>query len=348
MKNLFALICAYVHATIFHADDVFSAAFLRLVRPELPIYRTCKFTDAQIAEINEDKAIAVDIGAQYGITEYDHHQKDKVPGKDLRPDGTIYCGFGKLWRDYGYLLCPYKKAWEKVDRNLVLSIDNADNGVEPSTLSAAIHAFNPAWNSKEDENVAFWRAEKFAEAILRQYVDNANAEYEAEKLVLESRKENKGKVLVLDQYLPWQDTVINQMPYVLFVVYPSARGGYNVQTVPDAPGSFSGRVGFPEKWLGNPDKALGMTFCHPGNFLAAVDTLENAVNVANIAIEETKKNYSVWFNDGFGDHGVIGFKDTKWSVQQYAKDHYIVDGYETKVIDDDNGKEMVLFSELKI
>ena len=295
MKNLFAMIYAIVHSTIFHADDIFAAAFLKIVRPDLPIYRTCKLSEQMIADINDGKAIAVDIGASFGITEYDHHQIDKT----YRPieDGTYinkngaksaipYCGFGLLWRDFGSILCPYEKAWKKVDRDLGLAIDKADNGVEGNLLSASISKFNPAWNSKKNENEAFWEAEKFAEVILRQFVDNANAEYEAEKLVLESLTVSSGKILVLDQYLPWQDTVINEMPDVLFVVYPHKRGGYAVQTVPDAPGSFTGRKLFPERWLGNPDTSLGMTFCHPGNFLAAVDTLENAVHVADIAVNE--------------------------------------------------------------
>lgn len=295
MKNLFTILYAVVHSTIFHADDVFSAAFLKIIRPDLTIYRTCKLSDQMVEDINSDKAIAVDIGCQFDITEYDHHQIDKA----YRPieDGTYfdkqghmsmipYCGFGLLWRDFGSILCPYEKAWKKVDRDLVLAIDKADNGVEGNLLSASISKFNPAWNSKKDENEAFWEAEKFAEVILRQFVDNANAEYEAEKLVLESITVSSGKILVLDQYLPWQDTVINQMPDVLFVVYPHKRGGYAVQTVPDAPGSFTGRKLFPERWLGNPDTSLGMTFCHPGNFLAAVDTVENAINVASIAISE--------------------------------------------------------------
>ena len=295
MKNLFNILYAVIHATIFHADDVFSAAFLKIIRPDLTIYRTCKLSDQMVEDINSDKAIAVDIGCQFGITEYDHHQIDKA----CRPieDGTYfdkqgrismipYCGFGLLWRDFGSILCPYEKAWKKVDRDLVLSIDKADNGVEGNLLSASISKFNPAWNNKKDENEAFWEAENFAEVILHQFVDNANAEYEAEKLVLESLTTSSGKILVLDQYLPWQDTVINQMPDILFVVYPHKRGGYAEQTVPDAPGSFTGRKLFPERWLGNPDASLGMTFCHPGNFLAAVNTLDNAIRVASIAINE--------------------------------------------------------------
>lgn len=303
MKNLFAMLYVVIHSTIFHADDVFSAAMLRIIRPDLPIYRTCELSAQMIADINNGKAIAVDIGAAFDITEYDHHQVDKAyrpieDGTYVDKNGNLsaipYCGFGRLWQDFGYILCPYKGAWKKVDRDLVLAIDKADNGIEGNLLSAAIHRFNPTWdaytgNTAADnvvENEAFWKAERFAEAVLRQFVENANSEHEAEKLVLESKTIAYGKILVLDQFLPWEDTVINKMPDVLFVVYPHKRGGYAVQTVPNAPGSFTGRKLFPERWLGNPDASLGMTFCHPNNFLAAVDTQENAIHVAYIATNE--------------------------------------------------------------
>lgn len=343
VNYLVCLTYVITHSTIFHSDEVFATALLKLINPSLQVVRTCRPTEQQLKDLADGKTFCYDIGCQFGYPEYDHHQLDKA----LRPDGAPYCSFGLLWRDLGSVLCPMQKAWEKVDRDLVLAIDKADNGIEPNTLSAAIHAFNPAWNSKENENDAFWRAEQFAEAVLKQYVANANAEYEAEKLVLESRKENNGKVLILDQYLPWQDTVIEQMPYVLFVMYPSARGGYNVQTVPDAPGSFSGRVLFPQKWLGNPDKALGMTFCHPGNFLTTVDTLEHAVAVANIAINEASKDFILKYDDGFTQHGDELYHDTQWSVVERAKRVYTIDGYETEVIREEDN-ESVFFSEYSI
>ena len=84
--------------------------------------------------------------------------------------------------------------------------------------------------------------------------------------------------------MPWQEVVVTEMPEILFVVFPSARGGYNVQTVPTELGSFTGRKLFPERWLGNPDASLGMTFCHPGNFLLATETEEQSINCAKIAI----------------------------------------------------------------
>jgi len=337
------LVYVITHSTIFHSDEIFATALLELINPSLQVVRTCRPTEQQLKDLADGKTFCYDIGCQFGYPEYDHHQLNKA----LRPDGTPYCSFGLLWRDLGSALCSMQKAWEKVDRDLVLAIDKADNGVETNMLSSAIHAFNPAWNSKEDENAAFWRAEKFAEDVLKQYICKANAEVEAEQLVLHGRKENNGKVLVLDQYMPWQDTVIEQMPYVLFVVYPSARGGYNVQTVPDAPGSFSGRVQFPQKWLGNPDETLGMTFCHPGNFLAAVKTLDEAINVANIAIAEASKDFTLKYDDGFTQHGEELYHDTPWSVIERAKRVYAIDGYETEVVREEDD-ETVFFSEYRI
>lgn len=291
MKNLNNITTAYTHGSIFHSDDVFATAFLKLVNPHISIYRTNDKSFVQTQ--TSDDVLVFDIGEG----EYDHHQKDHA----LRPieDGYFfdkqgvmsqipYCSFGLLWRDYGRLLCPYDKAWQKVDKTLVLPIDKADNGVEANLLSSAIGQLNPSWNADSSEfarDVKFGLAVQMAKAILRNYVDRANAEYEAEKLVLNSRVVDS-KILVLDQYLPWDNTVIEQMPEILYVVFPSNRGGYNVQTVPDAPGSFNGRKLFPVEWLGNPDRSLGMTFCHPGNFLFATETLDQAIACARIAVSK--------------------------------------------------------------
>ena len=263
---------AYTHAGVFHADDVFATALIKMINPTIQIARVNRVTPEMMA----DDCLVFDIGEG----EYDHHQV----GKALREDGTPYCSFGLLWRDYGRLLCP-DKAWEKVDRDLVLPIDKTDNGIERNTLSAAIHSFNPNWKMASDAaDECFRDAVGMARGILANYISNANAEYEAETEVLNSTVVDCA-ILVLDQYLPWQDTVIEQMSDILYVVFPSNRGGYNVQTVPDAPGSFTGRKGFPSEWLGNPDKTLGMTFCHPGNFLLATETLDQAINCARIAVE---------------------------------------------------------------
>lgn len=275
----------YTHGTIFHSDDVFASALLITLNPEIKISRILKVTD----EMLNESSIVYDIGEG----EFDHHQADRKTrpiedGYYFDKEGRIalipYCSFGLLWKEFGSELCPNPKAWKKVDRDLVIKIDKADNGVESNLLSSVIGAFNPSWNSNESTDEKFWQAVDMAKSILAEYINRANAEVEAESIVLNS-KVIDGKILVLDKYVPWQDIVINEMEGILFVVFPSQRGGYNVQTVPDAPGSFTGRKLFPVKWLGNPDASLGMTFCHPGNFLLATETLNQAINCAKIACE---------------------------------------------------------------
>ena len=77
---------ALTHNGKFHADDVFSAAFLRMLNPRIQIQR--------VDAIPEDyDGLAFDIG----LGKFDHHQNSN----ERRPNGIPYAAFGKLWREYG-------------------------------------------------------------------------------------------------------------------------------------------------------------------------------------------------------------------------------------------------------
>lgn len=293
MRDISKIKTAYTHGSIFHSDDVFAAAMLLLINPDIEIVRTNDKDWAHSFENDEDK-IVFDIGEG----EYDHHQKEKAvrPWSDgyvTEKSGKIsqipYCAFGHLWADFGRLLVMDELAWKKIDRDLVLPIDKQDNGYASSTLSSMIAQFNPNWNDDCSEGhrfVAFIEAVGFAQKILQKYIASANAVSMAkEEIERNSRVEDR--ILVLDKYLPWQDAVVEGMPDILFVVFPSGRheGRYNVQTVPDAPGSFTGRKLFPVEWLGNTDDKLGITFCHTNNFLLEAVDLEHALKCAKTAAE---------------------------------------------------------------
>lgn len=282
MKDIFRITHAYTHAGVFHADDVFSATLLRMLNKGISINRVNSVDDIE----DNDTTLIFDIGG----SEYDHHQLDKavrplIDGTHTDRSGVIhpipYCSFGLLWRDYGHLLCPTEKAWKKVDRDLVLQIDAADNGCWKSTLSGAIGTFNPAWNETLSGASYFEKAAVFAMSVLDRYIQRANAEVEAEsKLAAAPIVDN---ILVLDMYVPFENYAAEKMPGVLYAVFPSNRGGWAVRTIPDAPGSFTPRKGFPAEWLGRPVEELGMTFCHPGNFILTCTTKEQAIEVARIA-----------------------------------------------------------------
>ena len=65
---------AYTHSGRFHADDVFSAALLRIINPKIRFIRVNQLPD------NTGNAIVFDIGGG----RYDHHQSDAP----IRENGT--------------------------------------------------------------------------------------------------------------------------------------------------------------------------------------------------------------------------------------------------------------------
>lgn len=288
-KVIFDYDWVVTHKTTFHADDVFGAALCRMINPEIEIIRTLDVGEVlERANNAGKKAIVFDIG----MGKYDHHQENKAMRKaeDDKPP-VPYCGFGLLWRDFGYLLCPEREAWEKVDSTLVIGIDKADNGVQQNLLSASIKVMNPNWNENTSEDVAFHRAMNVAMILLRAHVDHANASVSAQDGVLSNY--TGGEILVLDKYLPWSGTVMNNEKCrdILFVVYPSQRGGWNVQTVPKQAGMFANRMDFPTEWLGHADPDRGIHFAHTANFLIACDTKEQAIRVAQDAVRAGKEAY---------------------------------------------------------
>ena len=106
----FDFIRVVTHSTVFHADDVFGTALCDLICPGINIIRTVD-PDAIAHWQDDPDTLVFDIG----LGRYDHHQE----GKALRTDGTPYCGFGLLWRDFGHILCTDESAWAKVDETLV-------------------------------------------------------------------------------------------------------------------------------------------------------------------------------------------------------------------------------------
>ena len=62
---------------------------------------------------------------------------------------------------------------------------------------------------------------------------------------------------------------------ILYVIYPSTRGGYAIKTVPVSSKDHSSRLPFPKEWSGLSDNELeevsgipGLTFCHSNLFIA--------------------------------------------------------------------------------
>ncbi len=272
---------AYTHAGEFHADDVFSTAFIKMLLPNIEVKRVLKVPKG----LDITKNLIYDIGGYDGYTTYDHHQINK----QMRNETIPYAAFGLLWRDFACELGLSESVIKNVDQKLVIAIDACDNGIYSNMISSMISTFNPFWNENVDSDTQFFKAVELATTILKRTIDREVSREQAEEKVLEYAKQIKNHVLFLPEYLPInQELFDTKLPDVLFYVYPSNRGGYNIQAInqPTDDNEWSKRAYFPKEWLGNPDTSLGMTFCHPGNFLAAADTAEHAINIANIAVNK--------------------------------------------------------------
>ena len=261
----------FTHSGVFHADEVFCTAMLKMIDPDFVIRRGFK------APQDED-ILVYDLT---GRPEFDHHYKPL----ETRENGVPYAAFGKIWRCFAADAFGKREA-EKLDSTLVQEIDAVDNGVDgaKSNISRFIHEMNPIWNHYgEDNEEQFWKAVEYATIILRREIESARAVIEAEECV---DKGIDGQLLILDRYCPWIAHVVNNYPDVMFSIFPSPRGGYSMQVVPVVVDTTTPRLDVPEEWKGYSKESgkdapfNGMTFCHVSGFLSNFQTKEQAIAAA--------------------------------------------------------------------
>lgn len=270
---------AFTHGGTFHSDDVFSAAFLKMLNPNIIIER------GFVVPENYD-GLVFDIGGG----EFDHHQIDN----EVRENGVPYASFGKLWQAFGNRLVN-EDSVKSIDEGLVQSIDLTDNTGQYNPLSMAISDINPFWYEQNpDFNSAFEKAVNMATNILNNTIEQARSMEVVKDIAMEAISNSKcEEIIILEQFAP-------VVPYLSetnaeFVIYPSNRGGYNVQTIPTTPNGTDSKKPLPESWAGKGIEAAkvsdigDMTFCHTGRWICATNTLEGAVKAAIVAICEEER-----------------------------------------------------------
>lgn len=264
---------AFTHGAKFHSDDVFATALLRILNPDIVIQRGF--------EVPPDfDGIVYDIGRG----RFDHHQEDK----EVRENGVPYAAFGLLWREFGAVLVGEEAAM-RFDEHFVQPLDESDNTGCDNMLAEIISKYNPGWDSEESVEEAFYRAVAVAEEILSNHIRYVKGIERAASLVQEAMLQSDGKVLILPCFAPWKEMVIGSS--YQYVIYPSNRGGYGIQGVPVSKEDQSLVCDMPSEWWGKTAEELvamtgvqGFNFCHPTGFLASTDTLEEAKEIAELAI----------------------------------------------------------------
>jgi uncharacterized UPF0160 family protein len=311
------------HSGTFHADDVFGVGILMGVFPSHTLVRTRK------QELIDAADFAVDVGGTWDAAKgrFDHHQRGFDGARPVREvdgatvPGVGYASAGLIWTAYG---TQYVQAWagthqtaldddavaeivRSIDHSLVQYLDIVDTGqgdVSPGIfgLSSLIAQLNTHWlEEKGLDHTA--KAElletRFREAIAitRKFLDHAISKKVAQLRAMDTVRNAPrllgGRVLHLQEGgMPWTHVVVNEMPEVMFVIYPDSDGNqYQIKTVPVEAGSFTARMDLPLHWAGLRDGELAAVngvadsvFCHLNLFIGGARSFDGAVQMADLAL----------------------------------------------------------------
>ena len=153
-----------------------------------------------------------------------------------------------------------------------------------------IKSFNPSFQTNQTESEQFEKACALAKMILEEEIYYIQGKALAEEQILDLLDDidEGSKYLILPVFLPYEETILaeEKANSILFVAYPSNRGGYAIKTVPKSLEDKSNRMDFPEEWAGLEGEELqrvsgidGLTFCHNTRFLVSCRDLDTVYAV---------------------------------------------------------------------
>lgn len=268
---------AITHGGKFHADDVFSSALLRILNPKIQFRRV--FT------VPEDfDGLVFDIG----LGPFDHHQHDAK----IRPNGVAYASFGLLWKEFGEQLVGAGEA-ERMDEYFVQPLDKDDNTGCGNAIAEVISSFNPNWDSDEDSDACFEEAVALAVTLLEKKFESIWSIQRARTLVKSAYAQRKDNIVVLERFAPWKHVLVGSEAD--FIVYPSQRGGFSAQGIPEDKEHSELKYSFPAEWAGKQEEELRelsgietLRFCHNNRFLISTGTLDDAIRACKLTRGDTE------------------------------------------------------------
>lgn len=256
---------ALTHAAKFHADDVFGAAFLKVINPDIEIKRVNSVPESF-------DGIVFDIG----LGKFDHHSVDN----EKRENGIPFAAFGKLWREFAPSLYG-EYVYKKIDKKLIESLDLSDNTGSYNALALAIDVLNPILKT-DDGDFEFSEAVKFAKVILERMILKEKNHLKDLKKLKKCYEESADKrIIILNEHLYFQDYLPETE--AIYVIYPSHRGGYCAQGIPKNSDTKDLKKEFPEAWLHKLPPYL--RFCHTSRFLIAANNFEDILYACKEALK---------------------------------------------------------------
>ncbi len=312
------------HSGSFHADDVFGVGVLMGVFPNHTLVRTRK------EELLARADFTVDVGGVWDAAagRFDHHQRGfdgarpamRVGGREQPAVG--FASAGLVWTVHGAAYVAQlaqrlgfaldadavAEVARSIDGSLVQYIDMVDTGqaeVAPGAfgLSALLSHLNSHWLEEaglSSAEKAQLQETRFREAVsmTRTFLDRAIlkkiSQIRSRDIVRGSPRLLGGRVLHLQEGgMPWTRIVVDEMPEILFVIYPDSDGDqYQIKTVPVEAESFVSRKDLPRAWAGLRDQELAAVtgvpdsvFCHTNLFIGGARSFQGAVRLAELALE---------------------------------------------------------------
>lgn len=291
------------HSGVMHADEVIATAFLELYFEKLTLARVSEIDASKYS----DNIIIYDIGRG----KYDHHMNESKE----RENKIKYSSLGLLWEEFGKKYLEkinieediIDQVYEYIEKDLIEQIDAIDNGQFPQidapykvkTLSDVYKIFNPSVFSNQNENEQFLKAVNFSKELLINEINHAVSKVKSIEIVNNLLNKNEKKYLLLDKPLPYLETLLKHEKgnNILFVIFPSERGGYNIKTVPKSYEDKTYRLSFPKEWGGKTKEELqklsnfdGLVFVHSTLFIAVTTTKEEAIALVEKLIKEGENN----------------------------------------------------------
>lgn len=282
------------HSGTFHADEIMATVILLNMFDDIKLCRT--------TNVENTDAFVYDVG----FGKFDHHQADF---NEVRDNGIKYASCGLIWKKYGLDIIEKlgisdtKAFFDTVDKNIIMDIDRDDNGqslknepeIKIQNIPNLVSNFNPTWDDLNNENDCFLKALSFINTVFNNLIRNMIAKEKARSIVEKKIEESNSGILILDNYMPWKDIVLTsknkKAKDILYAIHPSKRGGYNIVATPKTSGSFEIRKKLPSEWSGKENEELQrisgietITFCHKNLFICACKTYEDALKIANIAV----------------------------------------------------------------
>ncbi len=297
------------HDRVAHADDTFAAAILRIAFGDVVVLRT---RDPDILRVESGRAqtYLLDIGGRYdpALGLFDHHQPEGAGYRNTESSEWPYATAGLVWKHFGAQAvrrlhpsmddASVQEVVLHIDDTVLKYIDAVDCGVRLKTagpsLSALIASFNTAWYESE-ENV-FPLVMELAEVILRNFIKRYAGKVFAREKVRQAQPVLNGRVLILEACFPWSAVVAEEMPDVMFVVYPvgdAQQGAMQWQVRAAVEADMSPRIRLPRAWGGLERSSLARVsgerdavFCHRSRHLAGALSMEGALAMAEAALCE--------------------------------------------------------------